>query len=173
MATPPPFGELMAGTSSSAIHLEMRDAYTPSDPEYVAWRANQRLRDRDEDREKRRSWLDLIRTASDRGLVVRRARIVSEPVTDFIRYEWAGTPLNIEAGEQVRWLPRRRASDLCLPGNDFWVFDDRHVQFHHFSGDGEIIEDELVSDPAVIRLCRNGFEGVWERAIPHAEYRPV
>ena len=76
-------------------------------------------------------------------------------------------------GEQVRWLPRRRASDLCLPGNDFWLFDDRLVRFHHFSGVGEIIEDELSDAPAVIRLCATAFEAVWKRAVPHAEYRPA
>jgi hypothetical protein len=150
----------------------MRDTYTPSDPAYLAWLANRGSRTRDEDREKRRAWLDLIAAARNRGILVRRARIISEPVTDYIRFEWAGTPLNIEVGEQVRWLPRRHASDLCLPGNDFWVFDDRLIRFHHFSGEGEIVEDELVSDPAVIRLCCNAFEAAWERAIPHAEYRP-
>lgn len=30
---------------------------------------------------------------------------------------------NVKAGEEVRWLPRRQASDLALPGNDFWLFD--------------------------------------------------
>ena len=72
----------------------------------------------------------------------------------------------------MRWLPRRQASDLCLAGNDFWVFDDRLVRFSYFAGHGELLEDELVDDPAVVRLCASAFEGVWERAIPHAEYRP-
>ncbi len=103
-----------------------------------------------------------------------RARIVSEPVSDFIRFEYEGTAgLNIAAGEEVRWLPRRRASDLCLPGNDFWLFDDRMIRFHYFSGDGDIVEDELVSDPTVIQMCAAAFEAVWEHAIPHAEYKPA
>ena len=79
--------------------------------------------------------------------------------------------LNSAAGEEVRWLPRRRASDLCLPGNDFWLFDDRLIRFHHFSGDGEIVEDELCDDPAVIARCMTAFEAVWDRAVPHADYR--
>ena len=79
--------------------------------------------------------------------------------------------LNVAAGEDVRWLPRRRASDLCLPGNDFWLFDNRLIRFHHFDGDGRVVEDELCDDPAVIRLCSEAFEEVWERAVPHAGYR--
>lgn len=35
----PPFSELIAAPTTSAIHLEMRDAYTPSDPEFLAWKA--------------------------------------------------------------------------------------------------------------------------------------
>ncbi len=45
--------------------------------------------------------------------------------------------VNIAAGEQVRWLPRRRAVDLCLPVNDYWLFDNRLLRLHYFSGDGE------------------------------------
>ena len=99
---------------------------------------------------------------------------MSEPITDYIRYEYEiADDNNIAPGERVRWLPRRRASDLCLPGNDFWVFDDRLVRFGHFTGDGEFVENELSDDPAVIRLCASAFEAVWERAIPHADYRPT
>jgi hypothetical protein len=37
------------------------------------------------------------------------ARVVSEPLAPFIRYEYEITSgLNIAAGEEVRWLPRRR-----------------------------------------------------------------
>jgi biotin operon repressor len=51
---------------------------------------------------------------------------VSEPVIDYIRFEHAITAtVNIAAGEQVRWLPQRQCSDLCLPVNDFWVLDDK------------------------------------------------
>ncbi len=39
MATVPPFRELIAGTTTSAVHLETRDAYTPDDPQYLDWLA--------------------------------------------------------------------------------------------------------------------------------------
>jgi hypothetical protein len=102
---------------------------------------------------------------------MRRARIVSEPVTEYIRFEHAGTVNNIAAGENVRWLPRRRASDIALPGNDFWVFDDRLVEWNHFTGDGGLVGHELTDDPAVVKLCASAFESVWERAVPHVEYQ--
>ena len=87
----------------------------------------------------------------------------SEPVTDYIRFEYAITgEVNVSAGEDVRWLPRRQASDLCLPGNDFWLFDGELVRFSYFSGAGHILEDELVSDlavtPDVLADLRGGLE---------------
>ncbi|GAA2374643.1 hypothetical protein GCM10010246_81930 [Streptomyces cuspidosporus] len=45
------------------------------------------------------AWVDLVSSAVARGVVVRRARIVSEPVTDCIRYEHASVP-----GELAQYL---------------------------------------------------------------------
>ena len=43
MAKVPPFGELIAATVSSAVHLEMRDAYTPDDRRFLDWQAGRLL----------------------------------------------------------------------------------------------------------------------------------
>jgi hypothetical protein len=166
----PSFAELLASTKSSAIHLEMRDAYEPDDPKFLAWRETGTLAGFGEGS----WWHGLIGSAVARGVTVRRARIVSEPVTDYIRFEHAVTSLhNVPAGELVRWLPRRQASDLALPGNDFWVFDGRLVRFHHFSGDGHSLDEDFSEDPDVIELCETAFEAVWQRGIDHKDYRPT
>ena len=39
MAKIPPFSELIANTRASAVHLEMRDAYTPNDQRFRDWLA--------------------------------------------------------------------------------------------------------------------------------------
>lgn len=156
----------------SAVHLEMRDEYMPSDPRFAAWRNGARNDPADSDPE-RRPWLRLIADLVGRGIEVRRARIVSEPVSDYIRFEHHLTAPTVRAGEQVRWLPRRRASGLALPGNDFWLFDDTSVVFHHFAGDGELAPDdeEFTDDPVVVKLCSDAFESVWAQAVPHADYK--
>jgi transcriptional regulator with XRE-family HTH domain len=79
------------------------------------------------------------------------------------------------AGEDIRWLPRRRASGLALPGNDCWIFDGRLVLWNHFTGEGDVSPDgrELTDDPEIIKLCSSAFESAWERGIPHQEYRPI
>ncbi|MEU2558311.1 DUF6879 family protein [Streptomyces longispororuber] len=165
------FAELLAGCTRSAVHLEMRDQYGVSDEAegFSTWlRTGQR--DTDPASENWAPWVDLISRAVARGVVVRRARIVSEPVTDYIRYEHAGTVVNVHAGEQVRWLTRRRASNLALPGNDFWLFDGRRIRWNHFTGNGRWAGQEISDDERAAKLCSDAFEAVWARAVPHDQY---
>jgi hypothetical protein len=167
----PTFAELLADCSRSAVHLEMRDVYAVGDEadDFGTWlRTGQR--DTDPASAYWTPWVDLISGAVTRGVVVRRARIVSEPVSDYIRYEHAATDVNVHAGEQVCWLSRSRASDLALPGNDFWLFDDRVIRWHHFAGDGTWVRQEISDDPAAAKLCAESFDAVWERAVPHDQY---
>ncbi|MGR3933243.1 DUF6879 family protein [Streptomyces sp. BRA346] len=167
----PSFAELFRDCERSAVHLEMRDAYAVDYEEsgFTAWRQGHRLNP-DDRASWWRPWLDLVAGTAARGVVIRRARIVSEPVSEYIRFEHSGTFTNVAAGEQVRWLPRRRASDLALPGNDFWLYDDKLIRFNHFTGDGASAGGEMVDEPAVVKLCSAAFEAVWERATPHDEY---
>ncbi|MFJ6383621.1 DUF6879 family protein [Kitasatospora sp. NPDC092039] len=172
MQNVPDFSELLAGAQHSAVHLEMRDSYgIASEAEgFSQFKRTGVRRDVDPDSDGWSGWVAMIRDAVARGVTVRRARIVSEPVTDYVRYEHAGTVVNLAAGEQVRWLPRRQASDVALPGNDFWLFDGRIVRFNHFTGDGASGGPEMCADPAVAKLCAEAFEAVWERAVPHENY---
>ena len=162
------FDDLLAGCERMAVHLEMRDGYGLDDPVFIDWRAGQSINPA----ERWPNWFKLIKATVARGIEIRRARIVSQPVSEYVRYEYDVTDgLNIAAGEQVRWLPRRQASDIALPGNDFWLFDNRLVQFNHFSGNGDWLEVEQVDDPIAVKLCASAFEAVWERATPHQDYR--
>lgn len=164
---------LFATFDREAVHLEMRDVYAVKDEAERFARFLQRgYRDHAAEAEERQPWMTLIKEATKAGKVFRRVRIISEPVTDYIRYEWAGTGPNTEAGEQIKWLPRRLASAIALPGNDFWLFDDSTVVFTVFTGEGDVLERQLTVDPAVTRLCHAAFEAVWSIAIPHSKYRP-
>jgi len=170
VAAEPGTYELLRSTERSAVHLEMRDGYTPDDPDWLDWQAGNRFDPAE--REEWRGWFDLVAATVARGVIVRRARIVSEPVSAYIRFEYDVTAgHNLAAGEQVRWLARRRAPDLVVPVSDFWLFDDRLVVWNHFAGDGSWAARELCDDPEVVKLCSSSFEAVWDRAIPHEEYR--
>lgn len=167
------FKGLLEAARASAVHLEMRDQYAVGDEraDFEQWRATGR-RDVDPASDYWAPWVDLISRTRAGGVTVRRARIVSEPATEYIRYEHAGTHVNVAAGEQVRWLPRHQAATLLVPGADLWIFDNETVLFNHFTGDGNWADPdmELVTDPTVVRQCTTAFERIWERAAPHDQY---
>lgn len=169
MATESMFEDLFRAAKHSAYHLEMRDAYA-LDQDYSEWTSGNRF----DPAERWPWWVELVSASVARGVDVRRARIVSEPISLYVRYEYELTSgHNIKAGESVRWLPRRESSALALPGNDLWLFDGASVLFNHFDGNGGMTGEELVTDPVVVELCASAFAAVWERATPHEDYRPV
>ena len=167
----PDFAELLRGAQHSAVHLEMRDSYSVGD-EVEAFERFKKTGEVDNDPNASfwPSWVPLVTDAISRGVVMRRARIVSEPVTDYIRYEHAITPVNLAAGELVRWLPRSQASVIALPGNDFWLIDNRLVLFHWFTGDGDWAGHAFTGDATAVQLCASAFETVWELGTPHEKF---
>lgn len=163
----PSFEELLASAERSAVHLEARDTYDATDPAFLKW-----LEDGDTSYDWE-DWIEPVSAAVERGVKVRRLRIVSEPVTDYIRWEHAISYGNIRAGEELRWLPRRLAYDLPAPVADFWMFDQRVIRYHYNSGIGaELGVFDYVTDPRRIIPVVGMFEMLWERAIPHADYAP-
>jgi hypothetical protein len=165
--------DLFSKSQRSVTHLEMRDGYGTSEPDYQAWREGATV----EQLAQAGSvtwWVELVRAAIDRGVSVRRARVISEPLSDYIRFEHAVTGYsNLAGGEQVRWLPRVQAAELALPGADFWQVDEGLVCFVFQTGDGEPAGHRMSKDRHVTELCRSAFDAVWERAIDHGEYRPA
>lgn len=167
----PPFAELLAQCTTSAVHLETRDVYAVNeeDQDLKAWRAGELAGVEDPT-----SWggafHDAVGDAVDRGVSVQRARVVSTPATEYIRFEHACTPRNLAAGEDVRWLKRDQAIGLVLPAHDFWLFDGRLIRWHHFAGDGTHLRDELDDRKAVAQQTAAAFREVWERAVPHQEF---
>lgn len=166
--TAPTSAEFVAGARRTVRRLEMRDGYMTSDPWYQAW-----LRGRFDEYEAKTDfpWLDVVREVVGRGIHIRRVRIVSEPVSDYIRFEYATTRGIVEAGEEVRWVPRRLAAACALPGTDCWIRDGDEVLFSHYDGDGEVVGRELVTKREIVNVCMNGFGMAWDLGIPHEDYR--
>lgn len=163
----PSFEELLASAERSAVHLEARDTYDATDPAFLKWLENgDTSYDWDD-------WIEPLGTAVERGVNIRRLRIVSEPVSDYIRWEHAISYGNIKAGEDLRWLPRHLAYDLPAPVADYWMFDQRVVRYHFTSGAGaELGVFKYENDPRAVIPVVGMFEMLWERAIPHADYTP-
>jgi Family of unknown function (DUF6879) len=154
----------------SVAHLEMRDDYGLTDPAFLHWKETGRHPD-DDPRDE--AWREVIRDRVARGVGFRRLRVVSEPASEYIRWEWEITSqINVAAGEDVRWLPRSKAVGLMLPAHDLWMYDHHVVRFLHFQPDGELSGEASTNDPATVAAVTAAFETAWDHATPHADFRP-
>src|SRR5271166_2755899 len=164
--------DLIAGFGREALHLEQRDVYAAADHgRFRKWLAGGLL-DPQAEAEWWRPWREMMHRNQAAGRTLRRLRVISEPVTDYIRFEWQDADELVKAGEDVRWLPRQRASAVILPANDLWSFDNEIIVFTHLSGNGQIQGYEMTRDPALVARCLTAFEAAWRAAIPHSEYTP-
>ena len=94
-------------------------------------------------------------------------------MSDYQRWSYSIAYPMVAAGEDIRWVPRRLVSSVALPGNDFYLFDDRLAVFLLYAGNGLATGKLSSADPADVRLCRSAFEAAWKLSIPHREYAPV
>ena len=165
------FDELLhRGFEREALHLEMRDAYGTAVelPHMAKWAAGV-----PDGLEWLQAWCTMLREHVKAGRSVRRARIVSEPLSDYQRWSRSIAWPMVEAGEDIRWVPRRLVSSVALPGNDFYLFDDRLAVFLLYAGSGLAMGKLSSAGPADLRLCRSAFEAVWSFSIPHREHVAV
>ena len=163
------FGELLRTFERESLHLEARDAYgtetelpymakwASGEPDDLAWLAD---------------WCATVRSRVSTGAMIRRARIVSEPLSSYQRWSYSIAHPMVDAGKDIRWIPRRLVSSIGIPGNDFYLFDGRLVVFLIYTGDGLNAAYETSTDPADVALCRSAFQAVWKVAVPHGEYQP-
>jgi hypothetical protein len=164
------FEELLARFDRKAIHLETRDAYgTAVELPYMAkWAAGE-----PDDLAWLDDWCATLRSHVQAGKSVRRARIVSEPLSDYQQWSHSIAHPMVDAGEDIRWVPRQLVSSIGIPGNDYYLFDDHLVVFLHYAGNGLGVGKTTSTDPADIHLCRTAFEAVWALSIPHRDYKPL
>lgn len=164
------FGRLFETFEHTAFRLEPRDRYNVAGEQegLRRWLAGETP---DDEEEQRRPWLDKMRAATAAGKRVERVRVVTEPLSDYIRFEMDGTVYNDAAGEDIRYLPRHHPVAAQLPGEDYWLFDSRMFCRLNFDADDQLTSFELIDDPGeVVWRCR-WRDAAWHYAIPYHKYR--
>lgn len=161
---------LCRAIKKSFVHLETRDAYgtETEQPHMAKWR-----RGEPDDLAWCGDWFEMLRGHRAAGRTCRRARVVSEPVSEYQRWILSHVEAFVEAGEDVAYVPRPRLANVLLPGSgDFYLFDDELVLFLHYAGGGLNVSFETTDDPQIVGTCRETFETVWDLAVPFRDYRP-
>lgn len=161
------------GFEHSAWKLEVRDRYNVAEE---AETIDRFLRTgdlgRDEEHARTSSWHRNVTAGVEEGKIWQRVRVVSEPLSDYITWEHAVTRFNIEAGEDIRRLPRQHTAVAELPDIDFWLFDQTWVCVLHFDDDDVPHELERIDHPDEVTHYLRWCESAWQHAIPHREFTP-
>lgn len=151
----------------AAFHLELKDSYHVPEE---AGPFELFLQGKPDDFSWHQPWLKLVREATQAGKSITRVRVVTVPHGDYTRWGLSVAPLNIEAGEDIRWLPRHHATGIDFPSDDYWLFDGNRVVFTVFAEDGRFIGGTEVSESGIIEQCRKAHQQVWALGIPHEQY---
>jgi hypothetical protein len=161
------FRQLFRDLRRSAFHLEMQDEYGVADESepFQKW-----LNGEPDDYHWITEWHELIKKVTAAGKSVSRARVITEPVTDYIRFEHDLTRFNVAAGERVYWVPRHLTTGIEFPEHDYWLLDEETVAFNIFSEDGSTFGAKLVTEPATVDHCVKVRDQVLAVAIPHESY---
>lgn len=152
----------------SAFHLETEDSYGPTDENEQMQRflAGEPIIYP----EGWQSWDRFIQDITTAGKVVRRLRIVTEPHTDYTRFLLHHTDRNVEAGEDVRYLPRHLINETDYTTDDWWLFDNGPLAFTVFDPGGEFVGGAVTTDSVIIDRCIKVRDNLWPLGIPFDTY---
>lgn len=115
-------------------------------------------------------WLETIRDANARGAHMRRVHVITEPLSDYLRFEFAAYYVpNTAAGEEIRILDLGQTGPLDLPTFDYWCFDETDVVHMLYETDGTQTGRELLDSPNLGQYL-TWRDLAWRHAIPFREY---
>jgi hypothetical protein len=167
VSDPERFDRLFSAFTRSAYRLEVRRAYGVTDEDLPF---QQYLAGEDPGIDWLQPWLDLMSAQTRSGKSVQRVRVVDDPPSDYLRWEIANTPHNLDAGEDIRYLSRDRARALRLPDYDYWMFDDRLLVVLEFDDLDRFLGYRSTGNWIVIDEHRLLREKAWRNALTYEQY---
>jgi uncharacterized protein DUF6879 len=99
-------------------------------------------------------WLLRVRRHTAAGRQMRRVRVVSYPLTDYLRMEMSWYPKSAIAGEDIRIANLNENPELTTCSQDFWLFDDSTALKMVYDSTGRFVDIE----PGDVNECRRQVE---------------
>ncbi|GHI07395.1 hypothetical protein AQI88_20585 [Streptomyces cellostaticus] len=152
----------------SAFRLEVHQTYTlPDEAEtFRSFLAGEPMPDGFNER-----WHQTIRSNTEAGRTMIRAKIVRRPITPYSRFLFGwGIAGNVAVGEDYRILDLTDQPNPGLPEQDFWMFDETTVVHLNYRPDGTQINRELIREPNIDKYLA-WRDLALESAIPFHAYQ--
>ncbi|GAA1614144.1 hypothetical protein GCM10009733_007900 [Nonomuraea maheshkhaliensis] len=162
------FAKLFTTFRHTAWRLEARGRYASDEltTTYAQFTRNEPVDWDDVDAQ----WCANRRTQAALGKRIERVRIVDQPPTIGQLYLLDNARRNSAVGETIMNLWRRDAEELNLPAEDFWIFDSRLVARLNFDEADNLVNVELITEPAeVVRYCM-ARDAAMHHAIPYEKF---
>ncbi|MGH3983773.1 MAG: DUF6879 family protein [Pseudonocardiaceae bacterium] len=121
----------------------------------------------------KQEWMALVGAAVRDGRTMQRVHVVTEPLTDYVRFEVAWSYAHsVSAGEDVRIIPLAECEPwpADVPLNDFWLFDDTQLFGMRYGADGTWIGVAHLTDPDAALVACQQREAAMRLAQPWAAY---
>ena len=99
-----------------------------------------------------------------------RVRVVDVPPTTGQLYLLDNARRNSAVGETILNLWRSDADRVELPHEDFWIFDSRLVALLNFDGADNLVNAELITEPAAVLRYSMTRDAAMHHAIPYEEF---
>ncbi|MPZ79621.1 MAG: hypothetical protein GEV28_04150 [Actinophytocola sp.] len=122
------------------------------------------------DPEDDRPWVEYVQGLRRRGVRFGRARLLTEPLTEYLRMQLDFTHMNVEAGADVRWVTPSDAADVGMPTYDYYLVDDNVVAVLDFDAAGRFVGARVSVAPEVVNRHVAWRDLIWPRAVPHQRY---
>lgn len=155
--------ELFDSVERGAWRWECQGYYRIDDAPLRRWRAGLPFEETDSGR----AWHEYIRGLRRDGKTFERVRMLTEPLTEYLRWMVPLTQRNIDAGEDIRWITQTQARGLGLPTYDFYLFDDARLAIMRFGEEYLLDGLEVTDDADVVARHRQYRAVAWRAARPH------
>ncbi|MGW4090015.1 DUF6879 family protein [Nocardia sp. NPDC004750] len=166
--------KLLALANSRAVHLEVADEHAVSDEDEPMRRFLAGLPPVDPDNypPSWRQWENLVADTTARGVAIQRIRVVTEPLTDYIRFLHAISDRNEHYGEDIRWIPRHTVDPSEYTADEWWLLDDDALAWTLFDAAGDFVGFAVTRDPVEVARAVGVRDRLWAKAIRHSDYAP-
>jgi len=158
----------------SAFRLEVLPAYAVGGAEEERLRAFRLGLPRPERSVRTSPWLARIARTAAEGKSWRRVRVLSQPLTEYQRYQLVGYQESAAAGDVIRVADRSAHPELAALDRDFWLFDaDGPRPFAALMSYDEVdsyLGSEITTAAAAIEHCKAGQRLAERFAVPLDNY---
>ncbi|MEU7555817.1 DUF6879 family protein [Streptomyces sp. NPDC044571] len=161
------FGRLFENFEHTAWRLETRRRFASdeADETYAQFVAGEPVQwDYDD------AWSRTVRGQTGQGKRFERVRIVDNPPSVGQLYLLDNAKRNCAVGEDIRNLWREEAERLRLPAEDFWIFDSRFVALLNFDDADNLIDVELITEPAAVNRYAQVRDAAWHYAVRYEAF---